>query len=166
MKTERIVSAIPLESTLRKSWQSILFSISSSVLHLSEVGQSHVISKSDLSVLVTNNRKRQCTSSNFVNIIDPSAMSLDRVCREADQFDTTLGELWRIFRQSGKLCRTHWCVIFRMRKKDCPFIADPFVKIDRANRRLSLEVGGNGAQSKARWQRSACMPSARSAYSS
>jgi hypothetical protein len=30
------------------------------------------------------------------------------------------------------------------------------VKIDRADCRLSLEVWGSGAQSKAKWQMSAC----------
>jgi hypothetical protein len=69
-------------------------------------------------------------------------MSLDGVGREPDQFHPTLGKRGLILCQSRQLGGAYGSVVFRMREKDGPFVADPLMKIDEAGCRLSLEIRG------------------------
>lgn len=53
----------------------------------------HVICIRNLTRLVGNDRECQFASRNLVNVLDPAAMSLDRVGRQTNQFDSAFCEL-------------------------------------------------------------------------
>jgi hypothetical protein len=75
-------------------------------------------------------------------------VALDRVGRQADQLDATLGELWLELCESTKLSCAYWCVIFRVGKEDNPVVPNELVEVDGALSSFSLEVWGNGTQSQ------------------
>ncbi len=56
--------------------------------------------------------------------LDPTAVTIDRIGREPNELDTTLGEFWLKLREGTELCRAHWSVIFRVGEKDYPFVAN------------------------------------------
>jgi hypothetical protein len=53
----------------------------------------HIIEKSNLSGLIPNYRELQFTTTNLLNVFDPSTMSFDGIGREADEFNPTFSEL-------------------------------------------------------------------------
>ena len=67
-------------------------------------------------------------------------MRLDGVGREANQFHSTLGELWLVPCQRGKLGGAYGSIVLGVREKDRPLVPNPLVKINEADRRLSLEI--------------------------
>jgi hypothetical protein len=85
-----------------------------------------------------------------IDIVNPSAMSLDGIRRESDQLHATLGELGLILGQSRQLCGAHGSVVFRMREQYGPFVANPFMEVDEAQGRLSLEIWGGRSQAESR----------------
>ena len=52
----------------------------------------HVIEQGDLSLLVSNDGETQVTSADLVNVLDPTAMALNSVRRQADQLYATPGK--------------------------------------------------------------------------
>lgn len=98
MKTERMVNAMPFESTLVVSWWSILFVGENQYKGLSKKGllcarNLHVIGVGDLSVLVTNDGELETGSSNLINVPDPICVRLDGIRGQTDKLGSTLGEL-------------------------------------------------------------------------
>ena len=53
----------------------------------------HIIGQSHLSLLISNDGELQIATADLVDVFDPSAMTLNGVCRQADQLDTPFGEL-------------------------------------------------------------------------
>jgi hypothetical protein len=102
----------------------------------------HVICKSDLAVFVANDGEGHCNASNLIDIVDPSAVSLDGICGESDQFHPTLRKLRLILRQSRKLSGAYRGIILGMREENGPFVTNPLMKVDEAQCRLSLEIWG------------------------
>lgn len=83
MKTERMVKAIPFASTLVVSWWSSLYKHqpTSPILHTNFGGKGslHVISKSNLTRLVTNDGERKLAARDLIDILDPSSVRFDCV---------------------------------------------------------------------------------------
>jgi len=86
--------------------------------------------------------KGKCIFILTINIVDPSPMSLDGIRREANQFHAPLLKLGLVLCQGGKLGGAYGSIVFGVREKNCPFVANPLVEIDVADRRLRLEVWG------------------------
>lgn len=109
----------------------------------------HVVEESDLSLLVANDGELQVCTRDLVDVLDPATMAFDGVGRQADELDASSGEFRFEFGESTELGGTDWSVVFWMGEKDDPVVADELVEIDVAGGGLSLEIGGNGAKSKA-----------------
>jgi hypothetical protein len=95
MKTERMVKAMPLLSTLVASWWSILLMLSA-VSRCRNVAQSvylHVVCQRDLTVLVANDGELELAAGDLINVLDPAIVRVDRVGRETDELRTATAEL-------------------------------------------------------------------------
>ena len=76
-------------------------------------------------------------------------MTLNSVGRQANQLDTSSGELWLEFCESTKFCCADWSVIFWMREENNPVVANEFMEIDGTGGSLSFEVWCNASKSQA-----------------
>lgn len=85
-------------------------SVSSASANLS--ANSHVVEKRNLSLLVANDWELQAGATDLVNVLDPASMALNCVCAQADELDTTLGELWLKFGKGAEFCRATTGVSF------------------------------------------------------
>ena len=74
----------------------------------------HVVQICNLSLLVANDWESQFAARYFVDIPDPSAMRLDCVCRETDQFDAAFGELRFQFGEGAEFGGAYWSVVLGM----------------------------------------------------
>lgn len=157
MKTERMVNAIPLLSTLVASWWSIL-AILSVVSQMSRnLSYSHVVCQRDLTVLVANDGELQLTAGDFVNVLDPTIVGVDGVGGETDELGTTTGELRLQLGESTELSCTDRGVILWVREEDDPVVADELVEVDRALSGLGLEVRGLAAEAERLWSVAHCV---------
>lgn len=76
-------------------------------------------------------------------------MTLNSVGRQADQLDTSSGELRLELCESTEFGRADRSVVFGVGEEDDPLVANEFVEVDRTGGGLCLEVGGNAAESEA-----------------
>lgn len=84
----------------------------------------HIIQIGHLPLLVANDREAQLAARYLVNILDPAAMRVDRISREADQFYASFREFRFQFGKSAELCGTYGRVILGVGKKDYPVVTD------------------------------------------
>jgi len=148
MKTERIVKATPLESTLVASWWSILGAGSDLSRTDAQCCNSHVVCQRNLPLLVSYDGELQAAARDLVDVLDPAAMALDCVGREADELCAALGELGLELRESTKLRGADRGVVLRMREENDPFVANELVEVDWALGSLGLEVGSRASQTE------------------
>lgn len=109
---------------------------------------SHVVSKSDLTLLVANDWEAKVAARDLVDVLDPAAMALDGVGAEADKLDATLGELWLELRKGTKLGCADGSVVLWVGEQNNPVVADELVEVDGAGGGLGVEVGGNAAEAE------------------
>jgi len=109
----------------------------------------HVVSESDLALLVADDGEAELGAGNLVNIADPALVAVDRVSRQADELDAALGELGLELGKGAELGGADGRVVLRVGKEDDPAIADELVEVNGALCGLGLEVGGDGAQAEA-----------------
>ena len=76
------------------------------------------------------------------NVRRPLTVIGYRVHAQPEDLGVSLGELRLESRHVTKFSGAHGSEIFRMGKQDCPAVADPLVKVDRALRGFSGKVGG------------------------
>ena len=69
-------------------------------------------------------------------------MIAHRVDAQRDNFGIALGEFGLQARHVAELGGAHGSEIFRMRKQNCPSIADPLMKVDRPLCGFGAEIGG------------------------
>jgi hypothetical protein len=148
LPTDRIVKAMPLESTLVASWWSILRSGSDMSRSSQEPHNLHVVRKRDLPLLVANDGELQVAARNLVDVLDPAIVAVDGVRGEADELRATLGELGLELREGAELGGADGSVVLRMREEDHPLVADELVEVDWALGGLGLEVWGGAAQTE------------------
>ena len=77
-------------------------------------------------------------------------MAVDRVGREADQLDATLGKFRFQFRKRAQLGCADGCVVLRVGEQDDPLGSDEFVEIDGAVGRVGLKIRGYRAKTQTR----------------
>ena len=94
-------------------------------------------------IFIADNREAHRTARNLVNVVDPSAMRLDGIGREPDQFHSTLGKFWLVSCQRREFGGAHWSIVLRMREENGPLVANPFMEVDDARRCLGLEIRGD-----------------------
>lgn len=75
-------------------------------------------------------------------------MRLDGVGGETDQLDVSFGELWLKLCESAQLSCANWSVVFWMGEEYGPFVANPFMEIDRPCGGFCLEIGSGGPKAK------------------
>jgi hypothetical protein len=110
----------------------------------------HVVEVSDFALLVGNDGEGNFAAGNLVDILDPTLMAAEGVGRQANQLDTTLGELGLELGEGTELGGANGGEILRVGEEDYPFVANKLVEIDRASGGLGLEVGGNAAEAETR----------------
>jgi len=113
----------------------------------------HVVQRGHLAIGIGNNREGQVSTSDIVDILNPLLVAAKIVCRETDDFDVALLEVFRPAGYFAQLCGAHRSEIGGMREEDGPAVANPVVELDRPLSRLSGEVGGDRAKSEGRHSR-------------
>ena len=76
----------------------------------------HIIQIGHLPLLVANDREPQPAARDLVDILDPAAMGVDRIRREADQLYASFCEFRFQFGKSAELCGAYGRVILGVRK--------------------------------------------------
>lgn len=99
-----------------------------------------------MTFLITDDWELEVAARNLVDVLDPSSVALNGVCRETNQLNTTLCELWLKLGESTKLSGADWGVILWVREQNNPLVANELMEVDWASGSLGLKVGGNGAQ--------------------
>ena len=108
----------------------------------------HVVEEGDLSLLIPNNGKSQVTSADFVDVLDPSTMTLDCVCRQANELDAAFCELGLEFGEGAELGSADWSVVFRVREEDDPIVTNEIVEVDGTIGRISVEIRSDTAETQ------------------
>lgn len=108
----------------------------------------HVIEESDLALLVANDGETNGTASHLSDILDPAIVRLDGVGRETNGLDVALSPLGTKLGHGTELGGADGSVILGVGEEDGPVIANPLVEVDGTGGGLSLEVGGNRAQTE------------------
>lgn len=109
----------------------------------------HVVGVGYGALLVADDGKRQLAARDLIDILDPSAVRLDRVGRQSNQLDAALGELGLEFGKGAQLGGADGRVVLGVREQHDPFVADELVEIDGAGGCFRLEVGCNGPETEA-----------------
>jgi hypothetical protein len=109
-----------------------------------------------LSLFVSNDGELQVAAADLVDVFDPSAVALNRVCRQADELHAAFSELGLEFGKGTQFSRAHGGVIFRVGEKDDPVVPDEFVEVDVALRRIGVEIGCNAAQAQSEHALAVC----------
>lgn len=108
----------------------------------------HVILECDLSLLVTDDWEFQVGSADLVDILDPAAMALNGVGRQANKLNTSSCELWLEFGKGAQLGSADRSVILRVREQDYPLVTDELMEVDRSSGGLGLEVRSGRTETK------------------
>lgn len=94
----------------------------------------HVVGKSDLPLLVADDRESQLAARDLVDVLYPAAMALDSVGAQTDELDVALSELGLELREGTQLGGADRGVILRVGEQNDPLVADEVVELDRAMR--------------------------------
>lgn len=89
-------------------------------------------------------------AGHLVDVLDPALVAAQRVGREAQKLDATLGELGLQPGELAELGGADRGVVLRVREEYKPLVADELMEINRTLGRISLKVRGDGAQAEAR----------------
>ena len=109
----------------------------------------HVVGVGDLALGVGDDGELELGAGNLVNILDPGVVRLDTVGAETDHLDATGSELGLELGESTELGGTDGSEVIGVGEEDGPAVADEVVEGDGTGRGLSIEVGGNGAETEA-----------------
>ena len=108
----------------------------------------HVVGKSDLPLLVTNDGEAELGAGDLINVLDPTTVALDSVCAQADELDTPLGELGLELSEGAELGGADGSVVLGVGEEDDPVVANELVEVNGTAGGLSLEVGGDAAEAE------------------
>jgi hypothetical protein len=75
------------------------------------------------------------------DVPQPAAVVVDRVDRQADDLGVALVELGLELGELAEFRRAHWGEVLGVREQDAPAVAEPFVEMDLALRRVGGEIG-------------------------
>ena len=108
----------------------------------------HVVGKSDLPLLVTNDGEAQLGAGDLIDVLDPAAVALNSVCAQTDELDAPLGELRLELSESTELGGADGGVVLGVGEEDDPAVANELVEVNGTTGGLSLEVGRNAAEAE------------------
>lgn len=108
----------------------------------------HVVQVGDLPLLVADDWEGQLAAGDLVNVLDPAAVALNGVGREADQLHAALRELGLEFGEGTQLSGAHRGVVLWVGEEDNPLVANELVEVNGAIGGFGLEVGGNAAEAE------------------
>lgn len=109
---------------------------------------SHVVGQRDLPLLIANDGELERGARKLLNVLDPSLVGLDCVCRETDELGVALGELGFKLGEGTELGGADGSVVLGVGEEDDPFVANELVKVDWPMGGLGFEVGGDAAQTE------------------
>jgi hypothetical protein len=124
MNTERMVNAMPFESTLVASWWSILVHVRPHMSTPQPLNNLHIVRKSNLTLLVSDYREGELAACDLVDIFDPSSMAVDCVGRKTNELCATLGKLRLQLGEGTKLSCADGSVVLGVREKNDPVVAN------------------------------------------
>jgi hypothetical protein len=101
----------------------------------------HVIGERNLALLVGDDGERELAARNLVNVLDPSSVALDSVCRETNQLNTAFGELGLQLGKGAELGGADGSVVLRVGEEHNPAVADELVEVNGAVGGFGLEIG-------------------------
>jgi hypothetical protein len=105
-----------------------------------DAGGQHPVQLRDRQIRVADERIIGRRALCLLDVLGPLRVILGRVDREADDLHVALVELRLDARHVAELGRAHRREVLRVREEHAPGVAEPLVKVDRALRRLGLEV--------------------------
>jgi hypothetical protein len=108
----------------------------------------HVVGKSDLPLLVTNDGEAKLGARDLIDILDPATVALNSVCAQADKLGVPLGELRLKLSESAELGGADWGIVLRVREQDDPVVTNELVEVNGTASGLSLEVRRGGAEAE------------------
>lgn len=114
----------------------------------------HVVLVGDLALGVGDDGELQLGAGDLIDVLDPAVVGLDTVGAETDQLDATSSELGLELGEGAQLGGTDGGEVIGVGEEDGPLVADEVVEVDGAGGGVSIEVGGNGAQTEAAGGRS------------
>jgi hypothetical protein len=124
MKTERMVNAMPFSSTFVASWWSILSLCQIFNFSTQQLQNLHVVRQSNLTSLISDDRKGELATGDLIDILDPPGVAVDCVGRKSDELRATLGKLGFELSEGTKLSSADGSVVLGMREKNDPVVAD------------------------------------------
>ena len=86
----------------------------------------------------------------LVDVFDPLFVLIETIGTDADDLDVSFLKVFSSPGDLTELCCADWREIVWMREQDAPRIAEPFVEVDLAQRRLCSEVGSDGTKTQGR----------------
>lgn len=102
----------------------------------------HVVEIGDLPLFISDDGKFEIGARDLVDVLDPAPMAVDRVGREADQFYSTLGELWFELCKRAEFGGAHGSIIFGMREENNPLITNEIMEINGSVGGIGFKVRG------------------------
>ena len=139
MNTERMVKAMPLESTLVVSWWSSLVPRSGAFPEKRRIPNSHIICVGNLPFLVPNDGKLQVTARDLVNVLNPAFMAVNSVRGETDELCAALGKLRLELCEGTEFGSTDGSVVFRVGEENHPFVTNKLychVSLEQCEQRI------------------------------
>src|SRR5262249_3528325 len=80
----------------------------------------------------------------LLDVLGPFLVRVDRVDAQTEDLDASLLEFWFELGHIAQLRGANWSEVLRVREKDGPTVADPFVEaFDRAFGSLRAEIGND-----------------------
>lgn len=110
----------------------------------------HVICQGNLSLLVSNDGELQVAARDLIDVFDPATVALNGVGGQADQLGTSSRKLGLQFGKGSEFGGAHGSVIFGVREKHDPVVANELVEVDGALGGVGLEVGRDRSKTEAR----------------
>jgi hypothetical protein len=108
----------------------------------------HVVGKSDLPLLVTNDGEAKLGAGDLIDVLDPAAVALNSVCAQADELGVPLGELRLELSESAELGGADGGVILGVGEENDPVVANELMEVNGTTGGLSLEVRRGGAEAE------------------
>lgn len=109
----------------------------------------HIVLVGDLALRVGDDGELELGAGDLVDVLDPGVVRVDVVGAQTDQLHAARGELRLQLSKGAQLRGADWGEVIRVREEDGPLGADELVEVDGTVGGLSIEVGGNGAQTEA-----------------
>lgn len=110
----------------------------------------HVVQEGDLALGVGDDGELEVGASHLINVLNPAVVGFDTVGTEANQLNTTCGELGLQLGEGTELGGTDGSKVIGVGEEDSPLVTDKVMEVNGTVGGIGIEVRGNGAQTKTR----------------